>query len=257
VTAVFPGEGERWRVTVNGLPHSWLPFEGIHTLLGAVPALIHPAPEEIAVIGLGSGETAWAVGCRQETRRVRVFEIAASQHRLLEQVSVVAPFPSLVELLSDQRVTLEVADGRQALVRDERRYDVIEIDALYLTSAGSGNLYSVEFFELCARRLKPGGLLCSQKPARRVGLTFAEALPYALDFGNMVVGSNEPLPIDPAAWEARLRQPQVSRRFDDEALAGIRARLYEAGPARRNPRARIGLNRDLFPRDEFGTPAGW
>ena len=65
VSAIFPGEGERWRVTVNGLPHSWLPFEGIHTLLGAVPALIHPAPEEIAVIGLGSGETAWAVACRR------------------------------------------------------------------------------------------------------------------------------------------------------------------------------------------------
>ena len=23
------------------------------------------------------------------------------------------------------------------------------------------------------------------------------------------------------------------------------------------PLARVGLNRDLFPRDEFGTPAGW
>jgi spermidine synthase len=257
VSAIFPGEGERWRVTVNGLPHSWLPFEGIHTLLGAVPALIHPAPEEIAVIGLGSGETAWAVGCREETRHVRVFEIAASQHLLLEQVAVVAPFPSLVELLSDRRVTLEVADGRRALARDERRYDVIEIDALYLTSAGSGNLYSVEFFQLCARRLKPRGLLCSQKPARRVGLTFAEAMPYALDFGNMVVGSNEPLRIDPATWEARLMRPRVARRFDASTLDGIRDRLNDAQPARRNPTARVGFNHDLFPRDEFGTPAGW
>jgi spermidine synthase len=202
--------------------------------------LIHPAPEEIAVIGLGSGETAWAVGCREETRRVRVFEIAASQHRLLEQVSVVAPFPSLVDLLSDRRVTLEVADGRQALARDERRYDLIEIDALFLTSAGSGNLYSVEFFSLCARRL-----------------TFAQAMPYALDFGNMVVGSNEPLRIDAAAWEARLRRPQVARRFDEGTLEGIRDRLQDARPAWRNPTARVGFNRDLFPRDEFGTPAGW
>jgi predicted membrane-bound spermidine synthase len=257
VSAIFPGERDRWRVTVNGLPHSWLPFEGIHTLLGAVPALIHPAPEELAVIGLGSGETAWAVGCREETRHVRVFEIAASQHRLLEQVAVVAPFPSLLELLSDRRVTLEVADGRQALARDERRYDVIEIDALYLTSAGSGNLYSIEFFELCARRLKPGGLLCSQKPARRVGLTFAEAMPYALDFGNMVVGSNEPITIDPATWETRLLRPRVARRFDAGTIEGIRDRLNDAHAARRNPTARVGFNRDLFPRDEFGTPAGW
>jgi SAM-dependent methyltransferase len=153
---------------VNGLPHSWLPFEGIHTLLGAVPALIHPSPEEIAVIGLGSGETAWAIACRPETRSVRVFEIAASQQRLLRQVAAIAPFPSLVELLQDPRLRIEAADGRRALQREDRRYDLIEVDALYLTSAGSGNLYSIEFFEECARKLKPGGhrLLAEAEPAR-------------------------------------------------------------------------------------------
>src|SRR5262249_49965954 len=137
VSAIFPGEGERWRVSVNGLPHSWLPYEGIHTLLGAVPALIHPRPEDVAVIGLGSGETAWAIACRPETRSLRVFEIAASQKDLLREVATLAPFPSLVQLLQDPRVRLEVADGRRALAREERRYDLVEVDALYLTSAGS------------------------------------------------------------------------------------------------------------------------
>jgi predicted membrane-bound spermidine synthase len=257
VSVVVPGAEHRWRVTVNGLPHSWLPYDGIHTLLGALPALIHPAPEEVVVIGLGSGETAWAVACREETRRLQVYEIAASQPQLLRAVSRVAPFPGLVELLSDRRVSMAAADGRQALARDERRYDVVQVDAMFRTSAGSGNLYSVEFFRLCARRLKPGGLVCSQKPSRRVGLTFAEALPHTLDFGNIVVGSNEPLPIDPLAWEARLLRPEVSRRFDAATIEAIRARLRDAVPAHRNPSARVGLNRDLFPRDEFGTPAGW
>jgi len=257
LSVIVPGVERHWRVTVNGLPHSWLPYEGIHTLLGAVPALIHPAPEEVAVVGLGSGETAWAVACRGETRSLRVYEIAASQPRLLREVSAVAPFAGLVELLSDHRVRMETADGRRALARDERRYDVVQVDAMFRTSAGSGNLYSVEFFRLCASRLKPGGLVCTQKPSRRVGLTFAEALPHALDFGNIVVGSNDPIPVDPAVWEARLLRPEVARRFDPEAIEGIRTRLREAVPARRNPDARIGLNRDLFPRDEFATPAGW
>ena len=240
---------------MNGLPHSWLPYEGIHTLLGAVPAVIHPSPEDVVVVGLGSGETAWAVGCRPETRSLRVYEIAAAQPRLLRAVSAVAPFPGLVELLSDPRVTMRAADGRQALAREERRYDIVQVDAMFRTSAGSGNLYSLEFFRLCASRLKPGGIVCTQKPSRRVGLTFAEALPHALDLGNIVVGSNEPLPIDLPAWEARLLRPEVVRRFDAETVEGIRARLREAVPARRNPGARVGLNRDLFPRDEFGTPA--
>lgn len=257
VSVVVPGEGHWWRVTVNGLPHSWLPYEGIHTLLGAVPAVIHPSPRDVVVVGLGSGETAWAVGCRGETRTLRVYEIAAAQPRLLRAVSTVAPLAGLVELLSDPRLVVVAADGRQALAREERRYDVVQVDAMFRTSAGSGNLYSLEFFRLCASRLKPGGIVCTQKPSRRVGLTFAEALPHALDFGNIVVGSNEPLPIDLPAWEARLRRPEVAARFDPETLQGIRERLREAVPAHRNPAARVGLNRDLFPRDEFGTPAGW
>jgi spermidine synthase len=256
VSVIVPGVEWRWRVAVNGLPHSWLPYEGIHTLLGALPAVIHPAPVDIAVVGLGSGETAWAASCRPETRSLRVYEIAGSQFRLLRGVSVVAPFPGLVELLSDPRLTVVAADGRRALAREEARYDIVQVDALFRTSAGSGNLYSLEFFRLCAGRLKPGGLVCTEKPSRRVRLTFAEALPYALDFGNIVVGSNDPLPVDPAVWEARLRQPDVARRFDRETINGICIRLHEARPARRNPTARVGLNHDLFPRDEFATPAG-
>ena len=241
VSVIVPGEGGRWRVAVNGLSHSWLPYEGIHTLLGAVPAVIHPDPSDVAVIGLGSGETAWAVSCRSETRSVHVFEIAAAQAGLLRRLAVVAPFPELVWLLQDPRFVHVAADGRQALLRSEARYDVIQVDAVHRTSAGSGNLYSVEFFRLCASRLKPGGIVCSQEPGRRVGLTFAEALPHAIDFGNLIMGSNEALPIDPAVWAARLDQVVARRYFSSEVASGIRTRL--------------GLNHDLFLRDEFQTPA--
>src|SRR5262245_24024628 len=45
-------------VFVNGLGRSWIPYfhiNSIHSQLGIVPAILHPAPKEIAVIGLGSG----------------------------------------------------------------------------------------------------------------------------------------------------------------------------------------------------------
>jgi predicted membrane-bound spermidine synthase len=257
VSVVVPGVEGRWRVVVNGMPHSWLPFDGIHTLLGAIPALVHPGPKSVLVVGLGSGETAWAVACRPETRTLRVYEIAASQPRLLEAVSRQARLPALRQLLEDPRLALRAADGRRALAASSERYDLIQVDALFLSSAGSGNLYSVEFFRLCASRLARGGVVCTQKPARRVGLSFAEALPHALDFGNVILGSNDPLPIDLAAWEARLDRPETAARFDAATREGILDRLRDARPLHRNPGARIGHNRDLFPRDEFGTPPGW
>src|SRR6266571_1419005 len=253
VSAVTPGQPGHWRVTVNGLPHSWIPFEGLHTLLGAVPAIVHPEPSEVAVIGLGSGETAWAVACRGETRSVDVFEIAGAQPRLLQALAAAPAAPDLQRFLSDPRMRIEVADGRHALLRTEKRYDLIQVDALYRTSAMSGTLYSVEFFRLCARRLKPGGILCTQAPGRRTALSLAAAVPHGLDLGNIVIGSNDPLPVDLPAWRARLAA--VRDYFGAEVAEGILERLTEARPLVGNPRSRRGLNEDLFPRDEFSTPA--
>jgi len=253
VSAMTPGQPGHWRVTVNGLPHSWIPFEGLHTLLGAVPAIVHPEPSEVAVIGLGSGETAWAVACRSETRSVEVFEIAGAQPRLLQALAAATGAPDLQRFLSDPRMRIEVADGRHALLRTEKRYDLIQVDALYRTSAMSGTLYSVEFFRLCARRLKPGGILCTQAPGRRTALSLAAAVPHGLDLGNIVIGSNDPLPVDLPAWRARLAA--VTDYFGAEVAEGIRDRLTEARPLVGNPHSRRGLNDDLFPRDEFSTPA--
>jgi spermidine synthase len=256
VSAVLPLEATHWRVTVNGLPHSWIPFEGIHTLLGAVPAVIHPAPVKVAVIGLGSGETASALASRKETRELVVFEIAAAQPRLLRAVAGIARLPDLERFLRDDRVRIVVADGRNALLRSDERYDLIQVDALYRTSAMSGNLYSVEFFKLCASRLARGGILCSQTPTRRASLSFAAALPHAIDLGNIMVGGNEPLPIDVPAWQARLYAPDVLAWFGSEVAEGILERLREARAPWGNPASRRGLNLDLFPRDEFSTPVG-
>jgi spermidine synthase len=254
VSAVTPAQAGHWRVAVNGLPHSWVPFEGIHTLLGAVPAVVHPAPVEVAVVGLGSGETAWAASCRPETRSITVFEIAASQVDLLRRLTDAVSFPELRRLLDDERVRFVAADGRHALKRSGRAYDLIQIDALFRTSAGSGNMYSVEFFRLCASRLKPGGILCTQAPTRRVALTFQAALPHSIDFGNIVVGSNEPLPFEVEAWTTRLRSAPVEAWLGRDVADGILARLQSARAPWGNPNSRRGLNHDLFPRDEFATP---
>jgi hypothetical protein len=257
VSAVTPGQPGAWRVEVGGLPHSWIPYEGVHTSLGALPAVIHPAPLEVAVIGLGSGETAWAAACRRETRSLVVYEIAAALSPLLPQVAErTPPRSSLRQFLRDARIRVVAADGRHALLRSDQRYDLIQVDALFRTSSGSGNLYSVEFFELCARRLKPGGVICTQIPSRRASLTFAAAVPHVINFGNLMVGGNDPLPIEPEVWTARLRSLEVVTHLGPDVVEGLAERLEGARRGRSNPSTRLGLNYDLFPRDEFSTPAG-
>ena len=89
-------EDRHWTVHVHGKSHSWIPFGGIHSRLGAAPAMIHPAPVDVAIIGLGSGDTAWASASRPETRSLTVFEISGPQPKLLRQLAAEARVPRAV-----------------------------------------------------------------------------------------------------------------------------------------------------------------
>jgi spermidine synthase len=91
---------------------------------------VHHAPRDVAVIGLGSGDTAWAAGSRPETASIDVYEIAAPQTRLLRRLAEIDDPLRIRRFLADERVTIHVADGRNALKRNGKLYDVIEMDAL-------------------------------------------------------------------------------------------------------------------------------
>ncbi|HLA77236.1 MAG TPA: fused MFS/spermidine synthase [Vicinamibacteria bacterium] len=248
----------RWAVWTTGRHHSTLPFGNIHTALGALPGLLHPAPQEAAVIGLGSGDTAWASGCRVDTMSsVTVFEICAPQRVLLRRFAEgPGSFRKLSQFLEDPRVRIVVADGRNALAREDRRYDMIEMDALWPTSPYAGNLYSLEFYSLCASRLKKGGLMCSWSPSRRVHATFGQAFAHVVEFlgGQVLVGSNDPIAFDLPGWEARLAREDVGAYLGRDRAAEVLAILRTARPGNPPPALEAETNRDLRPRDEFNSP---
>jgi spermidine synthase len=258
VAAITPERGGGFRVSVNGKGNSTLPFGSTHTYLGALPALIHRAPVDLAIVGLGSGDTAWAAACRPETRSVTVFELNRPQPDLLRRLLEREELPDLWRLLHDPRVRFVLDDGRSSLEHGTARYDLIEADALRPHSAGSGNLYSVEFFRACAGRLKPGGIVCTWAPTPRVRATFAAALPHVLQIDTgadeiVLVGSPDPLALDRGAWRARAESEPV-RRWLGAPIARTLVSLLRGAhrPDAASPAPE--LNTDLFPRDEFLTP---
>ncbi len=253
VSAVLPSV-DGWKVTVNGKHHSRLPFGGTHTRLGALPAVLHPAPARVAIVGLGSGDTAWAAACRPETRELVVFEIAAGQRGLLERVAGRARLPDLDRLLADPRLRVVVADGRHAISRSATRYDVIEADALWPYAACSGNLYSVEFFRACASRLAPGGVMCTWAPTPRVRAAFLAVFPHVVGprDRSILVGSARPLEDAGGAWAERAADPAVVAYLGSERADDLRRVLARLAPVSRDEEAEPNL--DLFPRDEFLAP---
>jgi spermidine synthase len=255
VAAILPW-ADGWHVVVNGKHHSWLPFGGVHTRLGAIPALVHPAPADVAIIGLGSGDTAWAALCREETRSLTVFEIAGPQRALLARLAERESLPELRDFLRDPRLTVRLADGRHAIALGGECYDLIEADALWPYAAYSGNLYSVEFFRECAGRLKPGGLMCTWAPTPRVVATFLAAFPHVVGPRNraFLIGGNEPIAIEPEAWRARLLSPAVASYLGADRVQDILPPLEKLRVVEGTPDENDSVNDDLHPRDEFLAP---
>jgi spermidine synthase len=242
----------------NGLGMSWLPFGGSHTALGALPTFLHPHPRRIAIIGLGAGETVFGAAGRSTVESIDSIEIVEPELLVLERYPDRARFPAIGALLADERIRHQFTDGRAFLRRTTERYDIIEADALRPTSAYSGNLYSSEYFALVRDRLAPGGLAVTWAPTRRVLSTFASVFPHVLLFGDVAVGSLTPIAFDPAAIEARMADP-FSREYyaaGEVDIAAALSKYLATEPVRFSPDsphpAEPDLNRDLFPRDEFG-----
>lgn len=252
-------------VFVNGIGQSWLPYGGIHSFLGALPALIHPNPKRIAIIGLGSGDTAYSAGARKETEEVVCIEIVSSQLKALRQYNLQHDYAAISALLNEPRFRHVNTDGRRYLSASSKGFDIIEADALRPTSAGSGILYSKEYFELLSRRLNPGGFAVTWAPTARVRNSFLSVFPYAIECGEILIGSRDPIRVQASEIQQRLNQPEVQAHFQRAKIA-INDQM--APYVKDNmPIGLIGpdfdrsnmtdINTDLFPRDEFSLSSLW
>ncbi|MFO0551142.1 MAG: spermidine synthase [Polyangiaceae bacterium] len=88
-----------------------------------------------------------------------------------KNVDVVEISPAIVEAsklyfndlggfaFSDPRVTASIADGRNFLLVNDKSYDLISMELSSIWFAGSGSLYSREFYRLAHSRLAQGGVL--------------------------------------------------------------------------------------------------
>jgi spermidine synthase len=259
VLRMLPERQRRVVVFVNGIGQSWLPYGGIHTALGALPAFIHPDPRNAAVIGLGSGDTLFAIAGRQEFERITCIEIVRPQLDTLRRLHETWQYAGLSSILADPRIAHVYGDGRLHVANAGAVYDVIEADALRPTSAYSGNLYSDAYFALLRDRLKPGGLAVSWSPTARVHNTFVKVFPYVLSYGDIVLGSNQRIEFDPDTVRARLGHPNVQAHYRE---SGIDIHAVLAPYLERSPRvfgpaddrsSIVDINTDLYPKDEFSV----
>jgi spermidine synthase len=203
-------------------------------MIGHVPMVLHPSPADVLVVGLGGGVTAGAVS-QHAGARVLIVELSDS-------VRKAAPFFAHVnyDVLNQPHVRIRVDDGRNFLRLTSQRFDVITADIIQPNHAGAGLLYSREYFQLMRRALRPGGLVLQwigHRPEahyKALMRTFLGVFPDATLWhqGQLLVGSLEPLRVNPAALEVRLASPTTRAALEAVGLkdAGTLSEWFTAGP---------------------------
>jgi len=235
-----------------------------NVLLSQIPLLLAPRVEDVLVIGLGSGVTAGAA-LQSPARRVAVVELepaVVAASRLFDAASH-AP-------LADPRVRLHQDDARHILLASDETYDVIISEPSHPWSSGAANLFTREFFDLAARRLRGGGLFAqwlqtyeiSPATFRSLLATFQSVFPEVFVFRSqgsdlILVGSKEGLRIDLVGLERRLSHPlaQVEMgRIGFRRPEQILSSLYSGPPDVRAIVRGVPVNTDDNVRVEFRAP---
>ena len=205
----------------------------VHRRIGHLPMALHPFARTALVIGMGGGATAGAVSVHDGVD-VDVVELAGAVVRGARFFDTIN-----YGVLSRPNVHVRVDDGRNYLMLTRRRYDIVTADVIHPIFAGSGNLYSREYFQLIRQVLNPGGLVLqwaagTEAEYKAIARTFVSVFPETTVWvdGSLLVGSLEPLQLRRAEFEAKLGLPGRARGLHDLGIESFDKLVttFVAGP---------------------------
>ena len=205
----------------------------LQRMLGHIPALLHPNPRSVLIVGCGAGVTAGTFVLHPSVERIVICDIEP----LIPQVVATYFRTENHDVIRDPRVEIVYDDARHYIATTREKFDIITSDPIHPWVKGSAVLYSQEYFALCRDRLKPGGLVTQWVPLYEADrpvvqsemATFFSVFPHGTVWANdddgfgydtVLLGQAGPLEIDIDVLQRRLEQPNH---------ATIRTALQELG----------------------------
>jgi spermidine synthase len=196
----------------------------LQRMLGHMPALLHPKPRSVLVVGFGAGVTAGSFVLHPEIQRIVICEM----ERMIPPVATRYFGRENNDVLHDPRVEMVYDDARHFILTTREKFDIITSDPIHPWVKGSATLYSKEYFELVKRHLNPGGIVTQWVPLYESDLstvkselaTFFDVFPGGTIWGNdtagggydtVLLGQAEPTRIDVDQLQAKLERPDQAR----------------------------------------------
>ena len=161
-SVVISERGEQRLFSVNGMTEAstGLLDMRLQRMMGHLPALVHPGPRSVLVVGFGAGVTAGSFVRYPEVQKIVICELEP----LVPPVSNEFFGRENYGVLNDPRTRVVYDDGRHHVSSTRDKFDVITTDPIHPWVKGTSSLYSREYFELIKSRLNPGGVVAQWLP---------------------------------------------------------------------------------------------
>ncbi|MHC1766935.1 MAG: fused MFS/spermidine synthase [Verrucomicrobiia bacterium] len=260
----------RLALKVNGKADAGTETDMITQLLfGHIPMLLRPQAKDALVIGLGSGMTCSAVARHSSIERVDAVEISPE---VVEGAKQFVDFND--NILSNPKLHLSIEDAKSFLKTTTRKYDLIASEPSNPWMAGVAAVFTQEYYESCAERLQPDGLLTqwvqiyetTDETVELVLRTFLSVFPYASvwqpSLGDLIlVGAQQPLRVDLEAMTRRFEELPVRQDLARVNLLTLPTVLARELIAQQNTLFVISpdgpVHSDYFPRLEYLAQRGF
>jgi spermidine synthase len=128
--------------------------------------LVHPAmklakhAQNVLILGGGDGCAAREVLKHKSVKDITIVDLDPAMTRLASTNSILTDLNE--HALSNEKVTVINQDGFTFLTKTAQFFDVIIIDLPDPKSVDLNRLYTREFYQLCARQLRPNGVVVTQ-----------------------------------------------------------------------------------------------
>lgn len=208
---------------VNGQPEALISRDrdgkgrAAQLMLADLPGLLHPAPADILVLGVGTGITS---GEFLQFPEVRKLTTAEPIWEVFEAAKIFEADNN--RFWDNPRHRLVIEDAKSFLRLSSEKFDVITIQGGNTLYGGMSDQYSEEFYRIVKERLTPGGLVAQGLKIARfddrtvniVLRTFSRFFPTASIFmisteEILLVGYDQQWRFDPGNMDRRFDQPQI------------------------------------------------
>jgi spermidine synthase len=195
----------------------------LQRMLGHLPALVHPHPVSVLIVGCGAGVTAGTFTVHPGIKKITICEMEP----LVPHISATYFGAENYGVVDDPRTKIIFDDARHYIFTTHDKFDIITSDPIHPWVKGSATLYTKEYFELVKSHLNPGGIVTQWVPlyesdsavVKSEIATFFGAFPDGTIWSNdengkgydvVLLGQVGGTKIDLDAIQQRLEQPEYS-----------------------------------------------